>query len=356
MPSKHLLRRRKRPWWTWKNDLQTGGAGRESQKITKKVHVGRGPEAKWEISVNTDMKIPRQHLWMVLVLAPLSVPGALPSIPALHLINDSGVDIYTALSTNNVFVTDYKGKNDVKVTLLAGSLAADYIDTFGGADGFGNPSYITNFLGAATNGTGNGVVGSIEDIQTYDGLSVQFDFALRLTPEDRLFIIDCDNTEEYQVQVFIKNGASFAAESLVNWSVTNFAGSTKELPTTGFPIWNGSTGVLTSGGSSLDEPLTVFRPDQPVDRVIIGQIADSGGTASLQFVTAGPPSLTITLIGPDSVVVSWPDAGSYTLQQNSTLAAAGWATSGYTVSTVNNTNSITVNPASGNLYFRLSTP
>jgi len=272
------------------------------------------------------------------------------------LINDSGVDIYTALSTNNVFVTDYKGKNDVKVTLLAGSLAADYIDTFGGADGFGNPSYITNFLGAATNGTGNGVVGSIEDIQTYDGLSVQFDFALRLTPEDRLFIIDCDNTEEYQVQVFIKNGASFAAESLVNWSVTNFAGSTKELPTTGFPIWNGSTGVLTSGGSSLDEPLTVFRPDQPVDRVIIGQIADSGGTASLQFVTAGPPSLTITLIGPDSVVVSWPDAGSYTLQQNSTLAAAGWATSGYTVSTVNNTNSITVNPASGNLYFRLSTP
>jgi len=34
-------------------------------------------------------------------------------------------------------------------------------------------------------------------------------------------------------------------------------------------------------------------------------------------------------------------------------AAAGWATSGYTISTSNGTNSITVTPPAGNLFFRL---
>src|SRR5208283_1571910 len=41
--------------------------------------------------------------------------------------------------------------------------------------------------------------------------------------------------------------------------------------------------------------------------------------------TPGLPNLTITFVGPNSVVVSWPNTGSYTLQQNSNLATpAGW--------------------------------
>jgi hypothetical protein len=45
------------------------------------------------------------------------------------------------------------------------------------------------------------------------------------------------------------------------------------------------------------------------------------------------------------------------LQQNANLALGnGWATSGYSISTSNGTNSITITPPSGNLFFRLSNP
>jgi hypothetical protein len=42
------------------------------------------------------------------------------------------------------------------------------------------------------------------------------------------------------------------------------------------------------------------------------------------------------------------------LQQNSNLAnTGGWMTSGYTITTANGTNSITITPPTGNLFFRL---
>jgi hypothetical protein len=56
------------------------------------------------------------------------------------------------------------------------------------------------------------------------------------------------------------------------------------------------------------------------------------------------------------VKVLWPDpaTNSYTLQQNSNLANSGsWATSGYSITWANGTNSITITPPMGNLFFRL---
>jgi hypothetical protein len=84
----------------------------------------------------------------------------------------------------------------------------------------------------------------------------------------------------------------------------------------------------------------------------------TGGFWSLIAVvqTPGLPKLTITFVGPHSVVVSWPNTGSYTLQQNANLASTTWATSGYTVSTANGTNSIAITSPAGNLFFRLSSP
>src|SRR5271157_115472 len=60
-----------------------------------------------------------------------------------------------------------------------------------------------------------------------------------------------------------------------------------------------------------------------------GSYSLTGGFWSIISVvqTTGVPNLTITFVGPNSVVVSWPDTGNYTLQQNSNLAApAAWAT------------------------------
>ena len=87
-----------------------------------------------------------------------------------------------------------------------------------------------------------------------------------------------------------------------------------------------------------------------------GSYSLTGGFWSLISVvqTLGLPNLTITHSG-NSVIVSWPATGSYTLQQNANLALVnGWTTSGYTITTANGTNSITVTPPTGNLFFRLA--
>jgi hypothetical protein len=90
-----------------------------------------------------------------------------------------------------------------------------------------------------------------------------------------------------------------------------------------------------------------------------GSYSLTGGFWALISVvqTAGLPDLSITFVSPNSVKVSWPDTGSYTLQQNSNLAVpGGWTTSGYSVTTTNGINSITITPPTGNLFFRLSKP
>jgi hypothetical protein len=89
-----------------------------------------------------------------------------------------------------------------------------------------------------------------------------------------------------------------------------------------------------------------------------GSFSLTGGFWSLisAVQTPGTPNLVITLVGPHSVKVSWPNTGSYTLLQNPNLAGGSWTTSGYAVTTSNGTNSITVTSPTGNLFFRLQNP
>ena len=69
--------------------------------------------------------------------------------------------------------------------------------------------------------------------------------------------------------------------------------------------------------------------------------------------TPGLPNLTITHSG-NHVIVSWPNTGSYILQQNPNVAnPAGWTTSAYSINSLNGTNSITLISPTGNLFFRL---
>ena len=87
-----------------------------------------------------------------------------------------------------------------------------------------------------------------------------------------------------------------------------------------------------------------------------GNYSLTGGFWALISVvqTPGLPNLAITHTG-NSVIVSWPNTGSYTLQQNSNLAnVSGWTTSGYAITPNNGTNSITISPPTGNLFFRLT--
>jgi hypothetical protein len=119
---------------------------------------------------------------------------------------------------------------------------------------------------------------------------------------------------------------------------------------------DGGGGTSTGGVYSVSG--TIGQPDAggPMTN---GQYSVTGGFWALISVvqTAGLPLLTITLNSQlSTVTVSWPDTGTYTLQQNSNLAGGSWITSGYTITTSNGTNSITLTPPTGNLFFRLKQP
>ena len=92
-----------------------------------------------------------------------------------------------------------------------------------------------------------------------------------------------------------------------------------------------------------------------------GQYSVTGGFWSLINVVQMPgvPNLVIVPNGANSVKLLWPDpaTNTYTLQQNANLAAVnGWTTSGYSINPANGTNSVTVTPSIGNLFFRLAKP
>ena len=116
-----------------------------------------------------------------------------------------------------------------------------------------------------------------------------------------------------------------------------------------------SGGGGTSTGATYQVAGTIGQPDAS-GAMTGANFSLSGGFWSLIAVlqTAGLPNLCIAHPG-NSVIVSWPNTGSGALQQNNNLAVpAGWTASGYSISTGNGTNSITIASPAGNLFFRLS--
>jgi len=91
-----------------------------------------------------------------------------------------------------------------------------------------------------------------------------------------------------------------------------------------------------------------------------GSYSLTGGFWSLISVvqTPGAPLLTITLNPPFSTVtISWPSsAGSFKVQTNGNLAISNWVDYGGTMNSAGGTNSFTVSPSAGNLFFRLKSP
>jgi len=116
-----------------------------------------------------------------------------------------------------------------------------------------------------------------------------------------------------------------------------------------------SGGGGTSTGATYQVSGTIGQPDAG-SAMSGGPYSVTGGFWSLIAVvqTAGLPSLCITH-STNSVIVSWPNTTSCTLQTKNVLASASvWNAYGGTVNTSNGTNSITIHPPTGNLFFRLS--
>ncbi len=118
---------------------------------------------------------------------------------------------------------------------------------------------------------------------------------------------------------------------------------------------SGGGGTSTGGVYSVSG--TLGQPDAG-SAMSGGQYSVTGGFWSLIAVvqTPGLPNLSIEHSG-TSVIVSWPNTASSMLQTNSNLASAsGWTAYAGTVNTANGTNSITLSPPTGRLFFRLSNP
>jgi hypothetical protein len=113
----------------------------------------------------------------------------------------------------------------------------------------------------------------------------------------------------------------------------------------------------TSTGATYQVIGTIGQPDAS-GAMSGGNYSLTGGFWSLISVvqTAAAPNLVIAQSG-NSVIVSWPNTGNYSLLQNADLAlVSGWVPTIYQINTANGTNSITITSPTGYLFFRLSNP
>ena len=113
-------------------------------------------------------------------------------------------------------------------------------------------------------------------------------------------------------------------------------------------------GTSTNGGYTLTG--TIGQPDAS-GTMTGGNFAVSGGFWSLiaAVQVTGAPTLTITVTGPGTALVSWSSTfGGYNLQQNSVLSSPGWTPVTNTVSVVNGESQVSVSTKPGNNFYRLS--
>jgi hypothetical protein len=245
-----------------------------------------------------------------LIAAALLGASVFASAPAeagrvVQLINSSGENAATTLNSTGTFVTSFLGTNDVTLTLLSGSMDANYVDTYPPASAdSNNPSYISSFVGSTKKGTGDGSAGAFDLLQESAGASLQIDFSDPLLPRDHFLVADVDTTEEYSVKAYTLSGGVYKLVSLTKWTLGAYTGQTGELPNSEWPTWDPTgggkfTGTLTSNadGANLDEPLDVLTPNRAIYRIVFTEISGNG-TPGLQFYGTLPKSTAALSFAP----------------------------------------------------------
>jgi hypothetical protein len=118
--------------------------------------------------------------------------------------------------------------------------------------------------------------------------------------------------------------------------------------------FSGGGGASTNGQYAISGAIGQHDAGGPMTG---GSYSVTGGFWALYALqTPGLPNLTIQFVSPSSVIVSWANTGSYTLQTNNNLATGSWPGYGGTITTANGTNSATISPPTGHLFFRLANP
>jgi glucuronoarabinoxylan endo-1,4-beta-xylanase len=115
---------------------------------------------------------------------------------------------------------------------------------------------------------------------------------------------------------------------------------------TNFPSANFVTPWVTSSNLSL--------ASQPSVAVANSEFVYTLPAMSIvTFVSPPAPQLGINRTGPGSAKIFWPNTWNFVLQTNKNLTSSSWSNFNSSITTSNGTNSITITPPKGNLFFRL---
>lgn len=134
------------------------------------------------------------------------------------------------------------------------------------------------------------------------------------------------------------NAIRRVSPSGTNWVVTTLAGD---------PNGNIGTNNGTGPTAQFFDPLGIA-----LDKSGTLFVGDTANSTIREGFVAALPNPTIAVAGAN-VVVSW--AGSFgTLQTNANLATPNWGVYGGQVNSSNGTNSVTISPGTGNLFFRIA--
>ena len=264
---------------------------------------------------------------------------------------DTNGNLYVADTDNNAIrkITPV-GTNWVTVTIAgtAGSAGGGNDGTNGGAQ-FDKPSgiavdgadnlFVTDYNGdiirkvtpVGTNWVTTTIAGTYQDSDSADGTNsaalFNNPFGIAVDGADNLYVADASNDT---IRKITPVGA--------NWVTATIGGMAGD--------GNSADGMSTNA-------LFNFPCGIAVNSVGSVFVADTGNYTIRLGRVAAVPKLSLAFTAPDSVTVSWPNTGGYTLQTNPDLTTTNWSNYGGAITTSNGTNSVTITPALGNLFFRM---
>ncbi|HEY5043090.1 MAG TPA: NHL repeat-containing protein [Verrucomicrobiae bacterium] len=268
---------------------------------------------------------------------------------------DAGGNLYVADTDNQTIRKLTSSGTNWVVTTIAGTL-----QTTGSADGTNDDALFFEPSGLAVDGAGNlyvadtfnnairkltpagtnwvvtTIAGSPPSYGGTDGTNqaalFNFPYDLAADQAGNLFVADTFNNTIRKI-----------TPSGTNWVTTTLAGAADG--SSGSTDGTGAGALFSNpDGIAVDGAGRLFVGDTANGTIRMGQIP----------VVTSVPNLAISLAAPNTVTVSWPVLGSYTLQTNGVLTTTNWGNYGGAPAISNGTNSITISPPVGNLFFRLA--
>jgi ribosomal protein S11 len=266
------------------------------------------------------------------------------------------------MDTNgNLYVSDTDNQTIRKLTpvgtnWVTSTIAGSVIIGAGSTDATGTNALFFEPSGITLDSAGNLYVADTDN-----------DTIRKLTPVEMKWVVSTiagavqstGSTDGTNRAALFNNPSDISADGLGNLYVADTSNDTIRKMTPLGTNWVTSTlaGVAGTTGSTNGTGTNVlfnFPYGIAADRAGNLYVADTLNSTIRMGSIAAVPNLTVGFAVPNSVVVSWPDSGNFTLETNGNLTTTNWGNYGGTITTTNGTNSVTITPPTGNLFFRLA--